>query len=268
MGLFSKEACVLCGKEVGVLKRTKLSSKEFVCNECAKHTHEFARLDYCTLDEVRAMIEELGPREEEFDKEAGSATVMYDIGTNRLFYYSTGSRTGEFAFKTPKTGWFDHKYIFRFRDIGPYDRMTYFEGEKPPKPDPNKNYVAAEEKKSGDQVTGYCLCFPYNDKTIQNVKIDLERISKEDAENLAERINNIRHDILLDDEKAERERVELHTKNIYASANAMLKAAVKGEDVNKVVEESAQRLIDIEEGRIKKKSFFDKLRGKKDLDRD
>ena len=34
MGLFSKEACEFCATEVGMLKRSKLASKEFICNDC------------------------------------------------------------------------------------------------------------------------------------------------------------------------------------------------------------------------------------------
>ena len=46
MGLFSKEACVFCGTEVGMLKRSKLQTKEYICNECKKKTNPFARMDY------------------------------------------------------------------------------------------------------------------------------------------------------------------------------------------------------------------------------
>ena len=39
MGLFSKEACVFCNTEVGMLKRSKLKTKEYICNECKRKTN-------------------------------------------------------------------------------------------------------------------------------------------------------------------------------------------------------------------------------------
>lgn len=38
MGLFSKEKCILCGLEVGVLNRTKLNNETFLCSNCVAKT--------------------------------------------------------------------------------------------------------------------------------------------------------------------------------------------------------------------------------------
>ena len=57
MGLFSKEACTFCNTEVGMLKRSKLATKEFICNECKTKTNYFARMDYTSKDAAQGMMD-------------------------------------------------------------------------------------------------------------------------------------------------------------------------------------------------------------------
>lgn len=63
MGLFSKEACAICGKEVGALKRTKIQNKEFICNECDDECSQYVDLYLLTKDDVISHIETMRMQE-------------------------------------------------------------------------------------------------------------------------------------------------------------------------------------------------------------
>ena len=263
MGFFSKEICVLCGKEVGMTQRSKLGSKEFVCSDCLKGTHEFLRSDYVTLDELKDIIKQVPEREKEFDELSGNAiyTIRCEAGRS-ISFYTTGTKTGEFAFSTGKTKRFGHKCIFSYYKLGPYDSSTKLHSELAKTFDRNADYATIEEKKSGDNIKEYYVCFPYNDKSIRNVKLELDGVCKQEAQELTKRINDTRRYVIDNYTKDAKDKQELQMKNIYKTASSALKAAIKGEDVKDVLKEGIQRSNDIEEGRIKKKSFFTKLIGK------
>ena len=61
MGLFSKEACTFCGTEVGALKRSKLATKEFICNDCKRKTNYFARMDYTSKENAQRIMDSNNP---------------------------------------------------------------------------------------------------------------------------------------------------------------------------------------------------------------
>ena len=63
MGLFSKEACAICGKEVGALKRTKIQNKEFICNECDDECSKYIDLYLLTKDDAIHHIESMRMQE-------------------------------------------------------------------------------------------------------------------------------------------------------------------------------------------------------------
>ncbi|MBQ8841308.1 MAG: DUF4428 domain-containing protein, partial [Ruminiclostridium sp.] len=77
MGLFSKEACAFCGTEVGMLKRSKLKTKEYICNECKIKTNPFARMDYTSKDNAQLMMNSLAQEADEFEK-------IFDSAENRF----------------------------------------------------------------------------------------------------------------------------------------------------------------------------------------
>ena len=37
-------------RKVGALKRSKLATKEFICNDCKRKTNYFARMSYTSID--------------------------------------------------------------------------------------------------------------------------------------------------------------------------------------------------------------------------
>ena len=96
MGFFSKETCTFCGKEVGMLSRSKLATKEFICNDCKNKTNPFARMDYTSRAAAQQMIDTLGPLEAEFEAslenlegrfEKGECNYhTWDLGNTRVQY--------------------------------------------------------------------------------------------------------------------------------------------------------------------------------------
>ena len=96
MGLFSKEACAFCGTEVGMLKRSKLQTKEYICNDCKKKTNPFARMDYTSKDNAQRMMDTLAQEAADFEKSFDSAENRFqsaersfktwDLGSHRVQY--------------------------------------------------------------------------------------------------------------------------------------------------------------------------------------
>ncbi len=65
---FGKQVCALCGKECGVMHRTKVQGGEYVCSECARECSKHVRISEFTLDEVKGHIEYMR-RQEKLYKE-------------------------------------------------------------------------------------------------------------------------------------------------------------------------------------------------------
>ena len=66
--LFSKEACVFCGNEVGAMHRSKLKGGEYACNECAAKCSEFVRLSEMDKDTVEEHIRFMEKRSGIYDR--------------------------------------------------------------------------------------------------------------------------------------------------------------------------------------------------------
>jgi hypothetical protein len=76
--LFSKEACVFCGNEVGAMHRSKLKGGEYACNECAAKCSEFVRLSEMDKDTVEQHIKFMEKRSGIYDNQfKGKAQDTY-----------------------------------------------------------------------------------------------------------------------------------------------------------------------------------------------
>lgn len=83
--IFSKQTCVFCGKECGVLGRTKIKGDVFVCNDCADKCSRFVRLSELTQDEVREHMEYMANMKRLYDE------VFRNEQYKKLSYPSTVS---------------------------------------------------------------------------------------------------------------------------------------------------------------------------------
>lgn len=76
---FEKKNCALCGKECGMMKRSKLRGDDYICDECGDKCSRYIRLSELTLDEVRGHIEYMKKQnrlfEEVYSKEVKKQTL-------------------------------------------------------------------------------------------------------------------------------------------------------------------------------------------------
>ena len=85
--IFGKKTCALCGKECGVMHRSKIKNKEFICSECGNLCSKYIRLSELTLDEIKGHIEYMKRQnrlfEEVYSKEGKKSTypsTLNDMG--------------------------------------------------------------------------------------------------------------------------------------------------------------------------------------------
>lgn len=100
---FGKQACAFCGNEVGMLKRTKIKNKEFICNDCGLQCSRFIQKYRFTKDELLGNMEYMKRQEKLYNEILGDPSRVVP------------SAASEMAFE-----FFDHAGMFRIRD-GHYD---------------------------------------------------------------------------------------------------------------------------------------------------
>lgn len=92
--LFSKQACELCGKEVGALGRVKLRDNTYICKECRKETSAFIKLENYTLEEVKKHIEYMKKQNELYEKEFATLPKdKFDKALETGMEYATENRS-------------------------------------------------------------------------------------------------------------------------------------------------------------------------------
>lgn len=275
MGLFSKEACVFCGTEVGMLKRSKLQTKEYICNECKKKTNPFARMDYTSKDNAQHMMDTLAQEATDFEASFDSAENRFqsaersfstwNLGSHRV-QYRCNTRLGAFQIILENHSSYKHIPVFHFDMMIPYQ----FDNGNPQLSDMRKHeimdesaeYVTVKEETDMDgKLTGCTVIIPYNDTCIREIKLRAS-ISDESGKNafydLAERINSDRK-VWIDRGIFDAERKnKMQIRNLGDTAAAALKAAVKGENVQEAVKQGIDMANDIDEGKVKQ-GFFGKL---------
>ena len=124
--IFGKKTCALCGKECGVMHRSKIKNKEFICSECGNLCSKYIRLSELTLDEIKGHIEYMKRQnrlfEEVYSKEGKKSTypsTLNDMGIEfcdelgmfRIVYRSDTSR-GKM------------KELFRYDQVASYEEYV------------------------------------------------------------------------------------------------------------------------------------------------
>ena len=275
MGLFSKEACAFCGTEVGMLKRSKLKTKEYICNECKTKTNPFARMDYTSKDNAQLMMNSLAQEADEFEKSFDSAENRFqsaersfktwDLGNHRI-QYRCNTRLGGFQIISENHSRYEHIPVFYFDSMIPYqfssDNSNLSDFRKNEIMNRNAEYVTVSEDKDMEgKLTACTIIIPYNDECIREIRLN-GNVNDESGKNvfydLAERINSDRR-VWIDNGiyNAQRKN-EMQLRNLGDTAAAVLKAAATGGDVNEAVKEGINTANAIEEGKVKQ-GFFGKL---------
>ncbi len=96
---FGKQACAFCGKEAGMLNRTKIKNKEFICNDCRRSCSRHIEVYRYTKDELLGHMEYMKRQEK----------LYASLGEPSRIVPGSGSREAiEF---------FDQVGMFRIRDL-------------------------------------------------------------------------------------------------------------------------------------------------------
>ena len=283
MGLFSKEACTFCGKEVGIMHRSKLKTKEFICSDCRNKTNPFARMDYTTRDAAQKMMEQL-PQDAEWlqselkrlEAERTSRFVVqddrdYDLGSKRVNYKCVHA-LGVFQLYYSSLSHYQYSPVLYFDRILPYqfesdmDSTFFADSRRAEIMDKDAEFVKVNVSKDAEgKITSCEVVIPYQDNCIHEIKISENVDSEEQCRpfyDLAAQINKDRRICIEQymDDILRKERMQV--RNLGDTAAAALKAAVTGGDVQEAVKQGVETASDIEEGKVKQ-GFFGKLFKKK-----
>jgi len=275
MGLFSKEACTFCNTEVGMLKRSKLATKEYICNECKRKTNYFARMDYTSKDAAYGMMEVLGQEEADFEasfdnaenrfQSAERSFKTWDLGSLRV-HYRCNTRLGAFQINLDDMSRYEHIPVFYFDSMIPYqfasENEVLADIRRNEVTNMNVNYVTVEESKDAeDKVTSCIVVIPYNDDCIREIRLKGDVRDKEEVEvfyDFAQRINQDRINWLNNGLYDEARKNKMHVRNLGDTAAAALKAAATGGSVEEAVKQGIETANDIEDGNVKQ-GFWGKL---------
>ena len=275
MGLFSKEACVFCETEVGMLKRSKLASKEFIWNDCKRKTNYFARMDYTSKDAAQSMMETLGQEEADFEASFDSAENRFqsaersfktwDLGSLRV-HYRCNTRLGAFQINLDAMSRYEHIPVFYFDTMIPYEFASENEIladiRRNEVTNMNVNYVNVEESKDAEgNVTSAAVVIPYNSDCIREIKLKGDIRNKEEEEafyDFAQRINQDRINWLNNGLYDQARKNDMQIRNLGDTAMAALKAAATGGSVEEAVKQGIEMANEIEEGKVKQ-GLFGKL---------
>ncbi|MDO4488269.1 MAG: DUF4428 domain-containing protein [Eubacteriales bacterium] len=275
MGLFSKEACTFCGTEVGMLKRSKLATKEFICNDCRNKTNYFARMDYTTRAAAQTMMETMAGEEEAFEasfKEAengfDAAEVIFhtwDLGRKRI-HYRANKTNGGFQIKLDEYSHYDCVPVLYFDCVIPYrfvaDDESFTESRRNEIMNQNADYAEVEISKDDEGKVNHCLLtIPYNDNCIREIKLESDVSDEGDVEafkDFANQFNADRRVWLARGARLIDRKNRMQIRNLADTATEALKAAATGGDIEEAIKKGVETANDIEEGRVKQ-GFFGKL---------
>lgn len=272
MGLFSKEACAFCGTEVGALKRSKMATKEFICNECKHKTNYFARMSWTSKDAARHMMDTLGQEAADFEASFDAAEGRFaraersfntwDLGSKRV-HYRCNTTLGAFQIDMSEMSRYEHTPVFWFDSMLPYefqsDNAHLSDMRRSKAMNADANYVEVDVTKGDDGKVIHCMItIPYDDACIREIKIESDTNDASTFQDFADRINSDRRAWLgkaaFDAERKNR----MQVRNLGDTAAAALRAAVTGGDVEAAVKEGIETANAIEEGKVKQ-SFWGKL---------
>lgn len=92
-GTFGKQTCAFCGNEVGMLKRTKIKNKEFICNDCGYGCSRYIQKYRYTKDELLGHMEYMKRQDALYQQIGDKFTQAIPSGTIKqavVFYDDYG----------------------------------------------------------------------------------------------------------------------------------------------------------------------------------
>ena len=133
--LFSKQACGICGKEVGALSRIQLKDKNYICRDCGKNASRLFRIGYHDLGTTKKHLEYMKKQNELYEKEFAPLIDKKEVdychhhGSYRIGFADS---IGMFEIISPEMKKSNNKELFRYDQIdgfGPYYELNSGSGE-------------------------------------------------------------------------------------------------------------------------------------------
>jgi len=197
MGLFSREPCTFCGKEVGMMHRSRLATGEYICTECRYKTNPFARMDCTSRDAAQRMIDTLGQEEarlrRELDRRAAVEREDFDLGGRRI-RYSAVTALGVFQLDNSEWSRYEHRPVLYFDRVRPY-RLEE-DARRPETADRDADCVTVSVSRDPEgRLTSCAVVIPYRDDCIREIRLVADVESEERCSPfyaLADRLNRDR----------------------------------------------------------------------------
>ena len=133
-GTFGKQTCAFCGNEVGMLKRTKIKNKEFICNDCKRTCSRFIQVYRMTKDELLGHMEYMKRQEKLYNEVVGkpSRVVPSASSEQSIEFYD---ECGMFRIRDDDYDGRYTKELFRYDQVAKYEPFcNESEPEEPGKP--------------------------------------------------------------------------------------------------------------------------------------
>ena len=128
-GTFGKQTCAFCGNEVGMLKRTKIKSKEFICNDCGYGCSRYIQKYRYTKDELLGHMEYMKRQDALYQQIQDEATQVVPSATNRqsIEFYDGHGMFRIRDLSEDRKPW--KKELFRYDQVAKYE--PYLEEGEP-----------------------------------------------------------------------------------------------------------------------------------------
>lgn len=121
-GTFGKQACAFCGNEVGMLSRTKIKNKEFICNDCKRTCSRYIQVYRMTKDELLGHMEYMKRQERLYNEIVGepSRVVPSASSEQSIEFYD---ESGMFRIRDNDYDGRYTKELFRYDQVAKYERF-------------------------------------------------------------------------------------------------------------------------------------------------
>ena len=125
---FGKQPCAFCGNEVGMLKRTKIQNKEFICNDCSLGCSSYIQRYRYTKDELLGHMEYMKRQDALYQMLQGQFTLVVPSATSEqsIEFYDNH---GLFRIRGKNDDQRRKKEFFRYDQVASYE--PYLEESEP-----------------------------------------------------------------------------------------------------------------------------------------
>lgn len=131
-GTFGKQTCAFCGNEVGMLKRTKIKNKEFICNDCGHGCSRYIQKYRYTKDELLIHMDYMKRQDALYHRLEGQFTLAVPSATNKqsIEFYDNHGMFRIRDLSVDRQDW--KKELFRYDQVAKYE--PYLEEGEPDEP--------------------------------------------------------------------------------------------------------------------------------------